>query len=193
MTKLSNVALLGLAAAASLGKQGSAFNLPQFQRAKQNLATKVETSVASNRRNFIESAAVVAAGVLLSPLESNAFETGGKIQFGDESIMSPKEHGTSAKPVQEDLLYGVSNKLADKICNYNRHAAERGGYFLSTSFEDVVLQSKGPVTFYDSVTGSPLFVAPIGRSAEEFIVESEVHGWPSFRDQEVRNCNCILV
>ena len=60
-----------------------------------------------------------------------------------------------------------------------------GGYFTSTSFEDVVLQSKGPVTFYDSVTGKPLFVAPINRSAEDFIRESEVHGWPSFRDDEV--------
>jgi len=36
-----------------------------------------------------------------------------------------------------------------------------------------------------SVTGKPLFVAPIGRTAEDFIAESEVHGWPSFRDQEV--------
>ena len=28
-------------------------------------------------------------------------------------------------------------------------------------------------------------MAPIGRTAEEFIAESEYHGWPSFRDQEV--------
>jgi peptide methionine sulfoxide reductase MsrB len=60
-----------------------------------------------------------------------------------------------------------------------------GGYFTSTSFEDEVLQAKGPITFYDSVTGKPLFVAPINRSAEDFIRESEVHGWPSFRDEEV--------
>ena len=110
---------------------------------------------------------------------------GGAIQYGTETIMSPKEHGTSAQPVQENLLYGVSNKLADKICNFNRHFAEMGGYFTSTNFEDVVMEAKGPVTFYDSVTGKPLFMAPIGRSAEDFIRESEVHGWPSFRDQEV--------
>ena len=36
-----------------------------------------------------------------------------------------------------------------------------------------------------SVTGKPLFVAPINRSAEDFINESKVHGWPSFRDDEV--------
>jgi hypothetical protein len=28
-------------------------------------------------------------------------------------------------------------------------------------------------------------VAPLGRSADEFLTESEVHGWPSFRDNEV--------
>jgi len=60
-----------------------------------------------------------------------------------------------------------------------------GGYFESTNWEDTVRKSKGPITFYDSVSGAPLFVAPIGRSAEEFIAESEVHGWPSFRDAEV--------
>jgi hypothetical protein len=58
-----------------------------------------------------------------------------------------------------------------------------GGYFQSTSFEDIVLASKEPITFYDSVTGKPLFVAPINRSPESFVQESQVHGWPSFRDE----------
>ena len=66
--------------------------------------------------------------------------------------------------------------------NINSHFAEMGGYFTSTSFEKEVLEAKGPITFYDSVTGKPLFVAPLNRSPEEFIQESEVHGWPSFRD-----------
>lgn len=35
------------------------------------------------------------------------------------------------------------------------------------------------------MTGLPLFRAPIGRTPEEFLRESSVHGWPSFRDQEV--------
>jgi len=99
--------------------------------------------------------------------------------------MAQKAHGTSADPVQSDLLYGVSNKLADRICNYNRMFAEMGGYFQSTDFEATVLDAKRPITFYDSVTGKPLFVAPIDRSPEEFVQESKVHGWPSFRDQEV--------
>lgn len=148
-------------------------------------STKPFASEEPTRRSFLQSVGVMVATSLFTPTKSNALEVGGKIRYGDESIMSPKAHGTSAKPVQDDLLYGVSNKLADKITNFNRHFAEMGGYFRSTNFEDVVLQSKGPITFYDSVTGKPLFVAPIGRSADEFLRESEVHGWPSFRDEEV--------
>ena len=109
--------------------------------------------------------------------------------------------------------------------------AEPAGYFSSTSFEELVLNAKEPITFADSVTGKrrerdthlvptysriwkgthelieqpttdvlfssclvvlwtcffprtvhvslgkPLFVAPIGRSAEQFVSESKVHGW----------------
>ena len=179
---------LNLISTLSLLASGYAFNLPGAQpKVETHGLTKLEyLANGASRRNFIESAcAVVAAASLFSPTESSAFEVGGKIQYGDDSIMSPKAHGTSEKPVQSDLLYGVSNKLADKITNFNRHFAEMGGYFRSTEFEDIVLAAKGPVTFYDSVTGKPLFVAPVGRSAESFIEESEVHGWPSFRDEEV--------
>jgi peptide methionine sulfoxide reductase MsrB len=139
----------------------------------------------STRRVFIQKAAFVSTAVIVGPLPSRALAIGGKPMFGDESIMSQKAHGTSEKPVQSDLLYGVSNQAADKICNFNRRFAEYAGYFQSTPFEDIVRNANGPVTFYDSVTGKPLFVAPIGRSAESFIAESEVHGWPSFRDDEV--------
>ncbi len=41
------------------------------------------------------------------------------------------------------------------------------------------------VTFYDSVTGKPLYIAPKGRTWQEFLDESRTHGWPSFRDEEV--------
>ena len=41
------------------------------------------------------------------------------------------------------------------------------------------------ITFYDSVTGKPLFIAPRGRTFEDFRKESRSHGWPSFRDNEV--------
>ena len=56
-----------------------------------------------------------------------------------------------------------------------------GGYFeRSTSFEKDVRQifanTAEPVTFYDSVSGKPLFKAPINRSVDQFIEESKVHG-----------------
>jgi peptide methionine sulfoxide reductase MsrB len=41
------------------------------------------------------------------------------------------------------------------------------------------------ITFYDSVSGAPLFTAPKGRTYEQFVLESRRHGWPSFRDEEV--------
>ena len=51
----------------------------------------------------------------------------------------------------------------------------------------------GEITYYDSVTGKPLFVAPKGRTVEQFIDESKHHGWPSFRDEEVvwDNVRCL--
>lgn len=116
---------------------------------------------------------------------SGDIQIGGRPILADESIMSKKSHGTTEFPVQENLNYGVDRKTADRICSFNRHFAEYGGYFQSTSFEDDMLKASGPVTFYDSVSGKPLFVAPVGRSVDEFLRESEVHGWPSFRDSEV--------
>lgn len=111
-------------------------------------------------------------------------EVGGKPHYGDEGLMKKKEHGTTSAPVQSDLLYGVPQTLADKICSFNRVFAEPATSFERTSFETVVRNANGPTVFYDSVTGKPLFVAPINRSVDEFIAESKVHGWPSFRNDE---------
>lgn len=146
----------------------------------------------NDRRAFLQTtiatvatATTAASFPLVASAEDGGFKVGGKPVLGDESIMSPKTHGTSETPVQESLRYEVSTKLADKITNYNRRFAEMGGYFRSTTFEDEVRNANGPITFYDSNSGKPLFVAPINRSVDEFIEESNVHGWPSFRDQEV--------
>lgn len=102
---------------------------------------------------------------------------------GDESIMRPKAHGTSAGPVLA-MRWGVDAKLADRICSFNRHYAEPSGSWLSTAFLQTVNRT-AETTFYDSVTGKPLFIAPRGRSWTEFEKESRSHGWPSFRDAEV--------
>ena len=77
--------------------------------------------------------------------------------------------------------WGCDVKLADRICNYNRDWAVNAGYWIAnTSFLQEV-DRNGVTTFYDSVTGKPLFRAPIGRTIDEFITESKGHGWPSFR------------
>lgn len=158
---------------------------------------QLSSSPEESRRSFLTNvvtAAVLPSLVLSNPSSASAFggvkaDEKGPLVYGDDSIMSQKEHGTTASPVQPDLRYGVSNKLADKISSYNRVFAEMGGYFEGTSFEkevrELVASTGNPVTFYDSVSGKPLFVAPKGRSVDEFIEESKVHGWPSFRDDEV--------
>lgn len=51
----------------------------------------------------------------------------------------------------------------------------------------------GTTTFYDSVCGKPLFVAPKGRTMAEFERESLAHGWPSFRPAEVVQANVKIL
>jgi peptide methionine sulfoxide reductase MsrB len=112
--------------------------------------------------------------------------------IADEDVMRPKAHGTCETPVQSGLRYGCDEKTADRICCFNRHYAEHSGYWKTTQFLREVPRDK-PTTFYDSVTGKPLFVAPTGRTFEEFERESAAHGWPSFRDEEVvwENVRCL--
>ena len=96
--------------------------------------------------------------------------------------------GTSETPVQENLRWECDRKVADNICNFNRHYAEYRGYWTSTKFVEEAkkeYEENGEIKFYDSNTGKLLFVAPKGRSFEEFMKESLSHGWPSFRDEEV--------
>mmetsp|Transcript_23913 Transcript_23913/g.59653 ORF Transcript_23913/g.59653 Transcript_23913/m.59653 type:complete len:150 (-) Transcript_23913:418-867(-) len=104
--------------------------------------------------------------------------------MGEESLMRKKAHGTSETPVQSNLKWGCDVKLADRICNFNRHYAENSGYFRSTSY--VAEASKaGEIIYYDSNSGKPLFIAPRGRTFAAYLEESLDHGWPSFRDEEV--------
>mmetsp|Transcript_9404 Transcript_9404/g.21648 ORF Transcript_9404/g.21648 Transcript_9404/m.21648 type:complete len:218 (+) Transcript_9404:69-722(+) len=136
------------------------------------------------RRSFLQFVAVAGVGLLPAPVMG---VEGGGIRYGDDIIMSKKRHGTTDRPVQEDLLYGVSNELADRICSFNRMKSEKRGYFETTNLEEVMRKApeETPITFYDSVTGKPLFRAPQGRSVDEFLAESHDHRWPSFRDGEV--------
>jgi hypothetical protein len=142
----------------------------------------------SNRRAFLQTSGAAAVAAVVSAVapanaasQGNVPAVGGKPIYGKEDIMSPKSHGTSDAPVQSELLFEVSNNLADRITNYNRRFAEQAGYFGSTSMEDTIrkhVEKTGgqPLAFYDSVTGKPLFVAPVGRSVDQFLEESKIHG-----------------
>lgn len=83
--------------------------------------------------------------------------------------------------------------VAQRICCNNHRWAEQRGYLASP---DVDLFGKLDPTvetvFYDSVCGLPLFIAPRGRSFEDFKEESLKHGWPSFRPEEMVSENVIL-
>ena len=151
-------------------------------------------------RGLLQGGAFLIGGLLVTgenPL--SLFSLGGTAKAsstypikGDESIMAKKGHGTGGAPVQKDLRWNCDGELADRICNFNRMWAENAGYFTVTSFFKDVDRS-AETTFYDSVTGKALFVAPKGRTFEEFEQESRVHGWPSFRDEEVvwDNVRCL--
>ena len=142
---------------------------------------------ALTRRAILSTA--VAASFRMTSSEASAAEsvvTGGKPRMGEESLMSQKAHGTTASPVQQDLRWGVSRETADRICSFNRHYAEYSGYFKSSGVNFLSqIKRDGETVYYDSVSGKPLFVAPRGRSVDDFLKESAVHGWPSFRDEEV--------
>jgi hypothetical protein len=95
------------------------------------------------------------------------------------------------------LCVCVHRELADRICCFNRHYAEPSGYFEYTrknSFlTDINHDDNSEITFFDSVSGKPLYIAPRGRTFAEFLEESRKHGWPSFRDSEVvwENVRCL--
>jgi len=84
-------------------------------------------------------------------------------------------------------------EIADRICCNNHRFAEPKGYH---DWPEVDFYSKldpnQETVFYDSVCGLPLFVAPRGRTFEDFVEESVYHGWPSFRPAEIISENVIL-
>ena len=89
----------------------------------------------------------------------------------------------SCKLTSNTLKWNVVLKLARKICCNNRLNAEpKHSWELNTEFINW-LHSSQPKIFYDSVNNLPLF--KIQRPIEEWIKESQVHGWPSFRDNEI--------
>ena len=69
----------------------------------------------------------------------------------------------------------------------------QSGYFDKTTWLADIRDMTTPATYFDSVTGKALFIAPKNRTLNEFLEESQTHGWPSFRDEEVvwENVRCL--
>jgi len=159
--------------------------------ARFSIMILVSSLIASQSRGFAFSRSGLSSSVSRSILKMSA--SGGAqtlpIKAGEE-VMSPKEHGTSEKPVQQELRWGCDFQTADRICNFNRHYAEFAGYWQTKKeyLQELMVNKEKrsePIKYYDSVTGKLLFTAPIGRTMDEYISESMSHGWPSFRDEEV--------
>ena len=88
-----------------------------------------------------------------------------------------------------DINYDTSNKIC---CNNHRYA-EYSGYLAAPEVDLFGrLDPSNETIFYDSVCGIPLFIAPRGRTFEEFKKESLKHGWPSFRPEEIVSENVII-
>jgi len=100
-------------------------------------------------------------------------------------------------PPQADMINFLGASLdydvADHICCHNHRYAEPSGYLEQpqVALFDRLDPTKEHI-FYDVVCGLPLFIAPRGRSFDEFREESIHHGWPSFRPEEMISENVIL-
>lgn len=86
------------------------------------------------------------------------------------------KHTNHKSPVQSNLRWDCDTKTASNICNYNRHYAEHSGYFEGKPQFIAEAKSSSTLEFYDSNTGRLLFTAPIGRTMDDFLIESKAHG-----------------
>jgi len=103
-------------------------------------------------------------------------------------------HGLDPQPDLVNFLGATLDyEVADRICCHNHRFAEYKGYLAAPEVDLFGrLDPDVETIFYDSVCGIPLFIAPRGRTFEEFKEESLHHGWPSFRPEEIVSENVII-
>ncbi|KAL7434106.1 hypothetical protein ACHAXM_003881 [Skeletonema potamos] len=109
---------------------------------------------------------------------------------------SPDDQCFSFAPMSSVASYlgaTLDYSVADRICCHNHKYAEYRGYLAAPEVDFFGrLDPSVETVFYDSVCGLPLFIAPRGRSFDEFKEESLKHGWPSFRPEESVSENIII-
>lgn len=75
-------------------------------------------------------------GCIPSSIDSDLPKTSSKYPvLGADDIMKRKSYGTSAVPIQTNLRWNLDVEEADRICNYNRHYAERSGAYEFSQFD----------------------------------------------------------
>lgn len=86
----------------------------------------------------------------------------------------------------------IDYKLADRVCcrNEDVYATEPSGYHATDA--SVCSRDWIRTTRPCSTIRCAVFVAPRGRTFEEFKDQSVRHGWPSFRPKEIVSENVIL-
>ena len=103
--------------------------------------------------------------------------------LGPDSASSEQEQCLGKPPMESVATFlgmELDYNIADRICCNNHRYAEPKGYqdWPEVDFYAKLDPNKEHV-FYDSVCGIPLFVAPRGRTFDEFVAESKHHGWVS--------------
>jgi len=118
------------------------------------------------------------------------------------------EFDSCSAAVQDDLKFNISTRMdsfaqpgaavesmAAAVCcdKRNLKRAEPRFLFEAPDIQMFSLLDNGVTTFYDSVCGIPLFRAPVNRTLADFEADTNEHGWPSFRPDEVVQENVVTV
>ena len=173
---------------------------------KWSPATGEQTTTCSQDASVCPTAQRLAA---IKRLEVWAEGALGKIHLEIKSISArsapslgavPLAFNTCKSQIQRGLRYNISSRteptvpvpvdasesLAEAICCDNRTKVYAEPQFLYQA-PDIALFDKlsGTTTFYDSACGVPLFKAPVNRTMADFKADTDEHGWPSFRKEEV--------
>jgi len=176
---------------------------------KWSPATGEQTTTCAQDQNVCPSAKTLSK---IQRLELWAEGALGKVHLEVKSIVArsdeppslgsapPAEYNGCSHPVQKHLRFNISSRkeptvpvavsaaetLADAVCCDTRTKVYAEPQFLYQA-PDIALfkQLSGVTTFYDSTCGVPLFKAPVNRSLADFKADTDEHGWPSFRKEEV--------
>ena len=86
------------------------------------------------------------------------------------------------------LRWGADRDAATRVGCKGNHKHEDKGSWEATGLPKAASRAEArnaTITFYETGSGKPLFVAPRNRTMEAFLQESRSLGWLSFRDAEL--------